>query len=539
MRQAIRPTVRQQVNAPQTVPAPISGLNAIQPLAAMDPSSASILDNWFCEPTHLRPRRGYVSHGQFGTSTIETLATWAGPASQKLFGIGGGTLAEFTSGSPGGSLLTGLSNARFQKINFANTGGNWLLICNGSDGPYKYDGSNWSVAAITADGFGGESFETVTEYKGRLWFSISGTTQAAFLEPDSIQGQATSFEVGQNFNFGGYLQAVGTWMIDSQAGPLDLLCFISSNGEVAIYNGTDPTQASGFSRVGVFKLGPPIGPRCFTRVGADLAVITIDGVVPLSQAIKLDEGAVQKIVLMNKIAPLINADARLYKSNFGWQLIGYPKGTMAILNVPMTEGQTSRQYVMNTNTGAATRWTNINAACWETMNDRIFFGGPDGKVFEYDIGSRDLNEPIVTDMRGAFNFFGSRGQVKQFNMIRPMMVTSGPVTIGASLDIDFSNNPPAVPATAAVSAGPKWNRVKWNQFQWGGGTKIQNNWQAAAGIGYCAAPRIRTSTASSSNVSLWDDTFVWDQSRWDQNDTDDITLELHSIDVGMATGGML
>src|SRR5262249_39569 len=147
-----------------------------------------------------------------------------------------------------------------------------------------------------------------------------------------------------------------------------------------IYQGTDPSDADLWSLVGVFDLGAPLGRRCFFKVAGDLALVNIDGVLPISRALGTDRGAAAAIAITNNINNAMNDVARQYKGNFGWQLQGYPRGAYVLLNVPISEGSIQYQFVMNTLTGAWCRFTGQNANCWEVWKDNLYYGTNDGVV---------------------------------------------------------------------------------------------------------------------------------------------------------------
>ena len=58
---------------------------------------------------------------------------------------------------------------------------------------------------------------------------------------------------------------------------------------MAVYQGTDPSDATKWSLVGVFKIARPIGKRCIVNVGPELIVITESGFVPLTKMYAEDE----------------------------------------------------------------------------------------------------------------------------------------------------------------------------------------------------------------------------------------------------------
>ena len=96
------------------------------------------------------------------------------------------------------------------------------------------------------------------------------------------------------FKKGGYLIAMGDWAIDSTSGIYNGFCFITSEGEVAMYDGTDP---SAWSLKGVYSISRPLGPRCTMKAGGDLMVATEDGIVPMSKVEALDQVALQNIAV--------------------------------------------------------------------------------------------------------------------------------------------------------------------------------------------------------------------------------------------------
>src|SRR3546814_3635141 len=74
----------------------------------------------------------------------------------------------------------------------------------------------------------------------------------------------------------------------SDSGLSEQNIFVSTEGEVAVYQGSDPGEAATWSKVGVYRIGKPLGARAHFRGGGDIAIATSVGLVPLSKAISLD-----------------------------------------------------------------------------------------------------------------------------------------------------------------------------------------------------------------------------------------------------------
>lgn len=518
-----------------SIPPPIEGWDAISPIAQMSPKRAVRLINWFPQPSWVEPRKGYKVHCNTQTDApVETVAAYHGLTVDKLFAASDGKIFDVTNGLASTSV-TGLSNSRFQYINFATTGGNFLYMVNGADIPQYFDGSSWSTATIT--GITSSDIVYVEAYKNRLWFVLNNSSDAAYLDVDAIQGAATTFPLGGLFTLGGYLMAIGTWSVDGGTGPQDYLVFLSSRGQAVIYQGEDPTDPNTFQLVGVFNMGAPLGRRCMTRVGADIALISIDGVVPLSRAMIFERAVVQKVSLTQNIQRVMNQSARAYKEHFGWQLISYPRGTRAILNVPIAENTTQEQYVMNTISGAWCRFTGMDANCWEIYLDDPYYGGNDGIVYQADTGSTDFNGILEADMMTAFNYFNSRGSQKRWTACRPLLTTDQTINPGIAFNVDFQDNAPISVQSTTQEINAVWDQSSWDEGLWGGAVRTQANWTSVAGLGYCASVRmvVNIDPPSPATSSFWG-MALWGSSLWGSEATRDIALQVNGFDLTMEQG---
>lgn len=495
-----RVTPVQETARGKSIPAPTAGWDAITPLAVMPATNAITLKNMFPQPGYIEIRKGHKRHNLVGAAAIESLLPYHGltSASDRLFAacttaISNVTTFTTASASSTASIsLSSLTNARWQHINFSTTGGNFLWICNGADTPRTYDGTTWATASVT--GITPTAIIQVAAFKERIWMTRKDQISPAYLPLDSIQGAATVFDLGGVFNKGGFLQAIGCWSLDAGTGPDDYIAFVTSRGEVAIYTGTDP--ASNFVLKGVYEMGAPIGRRCLTKVGADLAVISIDGVLPLSRALITDRAAATLESITKMIQPVMNSSARAYQSNFGWELISYPRGTRAIVNVPITENVEQQQYVMNTVTGAWCQFIDEDANCWVVFQDRLFYGGNSGLVKEADCQGFDDDGSIDFDLEAAFNYCDTQGRLKQFTQCRALLSSDGQIKPGLGLNVDFSREATVGPTTFEQSTGDLWDVALWDAGTWPTTNRIITDWTTVDGIGYCASIRVSGSVTA-------------------------------------------
>jgi hypothetical protein len=510
MRQALRQRKipRAQVSEPVSIPSPVGGWNAVSSLSEMKPNDAVVLDNWFPSTEDVRVRRGFVEHATgMGSSVVDSLMVYNGltSASSAMFAATGGVIYDVSASGAAVSSLTSLNSDRWQYENFTTSAGKFLWACNGVDDPVHYNGSVWANPALSITTFAESDIVNVNGHKNRLWFVFKDSTVAGYLATGAVAGTVTNFELGGVFTGGGYLVAMGTWTRDGGSGEDDLAVFVSSRGQAAVYSGTDPASANTWALVGVFNLGPPIGYRCLKKVAGDLALVNIDGVLPLSKALSTDRGAVAAIALTRKINSAMNEAARSYKSNFGWELTPYPKGTMAILNVPIQEGQTQYQFVTNTLTGAWCRFLGQNANCWAVFRDDLYFGGNDGIVYQADTGGIDNETPIDAVAQQSYNYFGSRGEFKNFKMLRPLLTTDTDTRPSVGISTDFKDNVVIGTPTAATGISALFDVAIFDTDVFAPDVRSVGDWTTVTGTGYCAAVhfRFRSAPTTGQLITRW------------------------------------
>lgn len=479
---------RNQVVKTTSIPAPVGGLNARDAMANMPETDAVTLENWFPTPTSLELRSGSDDHVTGFASQVESLMAYTNATTSKLFAAAGTAIYDATSsGAVGAAVQSGLSNARWQHVNITTPGGSYLYCVNGADAPKTYDGSSWSNPAVT--GVTTTLLTHIHLFKNRVWFVEKDSMRAWYLPLDSIAGAAVSINFGPLFKLGGYLMAMTSWSMENTGGVDDYAAFVTSQGEVALYRGIDPTYTSTWQLVGLFRVGRPIGRRCFTRVGADVAMITADGVVLLSQALPTERTQVNSS-LSGKIQPLINTDVQGYSGNFGWQILLHPIGGKLILNVPQIENSVQYQYVMNTDNGSWCKFTGWNGACWELFNDNIYYGGATA-VVKADYGTDDNGAAITATAKPAFSYFGSRGQTKRFTMVRPIFLCDGTISPAIALCTDFNDvNPTSTPSYTAVT-GAAWDDATWDVDSWAGSGSILKSWQTVTGVGFAGSMKMQ------------------------------------------------
>ena len=129
--------------------APIGGWNARDSIAEMSPLDAVTLTNMFPTPSDVQLRYGYSQYSTGITGQVYSLMNYSAPTTEQLFAVANGVIYDSTNSGAATSVFTGLTNSKFQHINISNTGGHFLVACNGADPTMIYDGSAWFKVATT------------------------------------------------------------------------------------------------------------------------------------------------------------------------------------------------------------------------------------------------------------------------------------------------------------------------------------------------------------------------------------------------------
>jgi hypothetical protein len=504
MRQAAEVRVRPgSAKATSTsLAAPIGGLNARDSIANMAATDAVLMENWFPKTTSVDVRAGYMAWNTF-TGLAHTIMVYSGVTSTKVFvcvkngstysiydGTSAGALSSAVVGG-GGATVEALTGAIFDYQSFGTTGGQYFVALNGLDTPVQYDGTTWIVSAMT--GLTTANLFTAAVFKRRLWFAEKNSLNIWYLPVDSITGALTKLNIGPLFKLGGYINSIIT-VTDATEGNLeDYIGFLSSEGEISAFRGTDPGAAATWIQSAHFRVGRPVikGNRTWCRVGSDAFILCADGVYPIRKAIQADSSS-GWLAVSDKIRNLINGDIKQYSGSTGWQLMAHLSGAKLIVNVPSVLDTSSYQYVMNMQTGAWTKFINWNAFNFEVAGDTLYMG-VNGKMVKADTTSADGTDPINFDCRQAYGYFNRRGQLKHMKLMRPIIGLDQGINLSIGVDTDYVSNFPAV--SRAVSGGSgldAWGGI-WD-VTWSGAVTVSKKWYGVTGSGHAIAPHIQGST---------------------------------------------
>jgi hypothetical protein len=500
-----------------SLPAPVGGWNARDSLANMPIEDAVTLQNWFPGVSNCVLRGGYTQYSTGLSGQVESLFNYSGGNTQKLWAVtSSGRLYDVSSaGAVGAPAVTGLTNGRWQSQNVTTSGGSYLYAVNGADSALIYDGSSWQAvtgvsAPVAITGVTTSTLSNVTLFKTRVWFIQKNTLKAWYLPSGAVGGAAQVLDMSSFARLGGYLVGMMTWTVDGGYGMDDNLAFITSNGEIIVWRGTDPSSAATWAMAGIWALGEPVGSRCMLKYGGDVLTLTQNGLFPLSQALQSTQVDFSQ-ALSDKIQGAFSTATATYGSTFGWQIFYCPKQNAIWVNVPFAVGS-QQQFVMNTITKAWCNFSGWAANCWCLFGEEPFFGGNGFVGQAWDSTYADNGTDIATNGLQAFNYFKARGVEKIFTRARPTLFTNGQPSVLVGINVNFDVSDTTSALTYTPSSAGLWDSGLWDVAVWGSGLVATANWQGVTGTGYCGAVNLKS--ASQGIQIEWSSTDVVYQQGW-------------------------
>lgn len=472
------------------LPAPSGGWDTETPLAELPQTHARIFDNWMPGGVQIRLRKGYSDHVTGGTEPVATLMAYNAGASSALFAAAGDSIYNVTTaGSLGSAVVGSLTSARFSYTNFTTSGGSFLWICNGADDPRHWDGSAWATPSLTITTYTDNNISYVLAFKERLFFIFKNTLVMGYLGIQEIAGTISNYPLGAVFNRGGRLVALGAISRDGGDGVDDFFVALTSEGEVAVFQGSNPADADAWALVGVYYVGEPVGDRPFIDIGDDLAVITRNGVMSVSLIMSRgSEQATTAPQLTARVARVFRQYAQDGASYDGWEGLFVPAEDLMLVNAPRDTGvddvaDSAHQFIRYRVTGGWGRFTGWDFSTYALLGGTLYAGGYDGVVYKCFDGYDDDGAAVVGAVWTSWTSLGIPS-LKTLMEVRALLTVATQASMRIVARTDFKASPllGAWPAEV-VSNALIWDQTQWDVAIWGGENASTRNWRAISGEG--------------------------------------------------------
>lgn len=328
----------------------------------------------------------------------------------------------------------------------------------------------------------------LASHNSRIWAVEKNTLNAWYLGVESIGGAASKFPLGGIFKRGGSLLFIAEWSLDEGNGLTASLAFFTTEGEVAVYSGTDPDDAATWALKGVYRMGVPLGKDAWIKAGGDLVVATDIGMIPLSQAVSRDFAALTASAISNPIEEEW-ARAVAARTSRPWVCESWPTKQMLLVAMPPSDIDPAGMFVANLLTGAWTFYTAWDATTLQLFGSRMFFGTDVGTAVEADVTGSDQGAPYVGVCVPVFDDMKTPASLKTQSMARVVYRAPSQANPKLSGQYDFDIVLPTSPDAASVAGTSVWGSGIWGSAVWSqaGERHTYQDWQSINGSGYACS----------------------------------------------------
>ena len=525
----MRRTSATQFHTVHSFPAPTLGVDSRQSLAASNPQTAITIENMFARSFGLELRAGYsrwsgIAPGANGVTLMPYQAANSTVDSRLFMAANDGNVYDVTDNIPGNaaSVLTvaGQTNpGEVYWVNFVLAGGNYLIAVFPGAGLWTYESvAGWTqivegTTPGTIEGIDPAKFGYVLNWENRLWFIETDTGVAWFLPVKQFAGKAEFFDFGPMFTHGGYLAVGASWTVDGGGdggGMADSLVMISSEGDVLIYGGEDPTDPTKFHINGRWFVGRlPVGRRCITRNGTDMAVLCERGVLLMTEILRnIDEQPQNQAC--KRINQLLQPDVRSSIEKKFWEIKLLTDVNCLVVNSPVRHFNTDYVWTIDLTAYGASKMTNMPFTSMEMFHGKSFAADDKGNVWKLWSGNSDgavgtvRGLDIQATVQAAFVPLGDPFCWKRFLMVRAGFRSTTAPAVQLAVNSEWTFAPPSLSPVFTQGSGDLWDVGVWTVAQWSGSTQTYKAWVGAQGMGHYAAIAMRVRGDPGTVFTDWD-----------------------------------
>ncbi len=411
--------------------------------------------------------------------------------------IPGRTLTGGTSGATSTILsVNPITNTTGTLYIGAITGGpyqdNETLTGSSTGGSATANGASTSASSVVVTGIDTDDLSFVWIHKTRVWFVEKNTLNSWYLPTNAFGGAATKFPLTGVFKLGGALLFGGTWSVDSGSGLDDVQVFVTTEGEVAVYQGTDPSSAATWALTGVYRIGKPLNKNAWFQAGTDFFIVTQEGIVSVSEVMAKDRAGVMASALTVKIEELWRQQVALDASH-PFPVVYWAKEALIFVGLPSQTGQ-NVAFVADVRSGSWARILGWDVRAARVFSDNLYIAGASGAIYQADEGGTDAGTTIVGVWTPKGQDFGLPTDKAALHA-RAIWRADVQAKVRLSAVMNYASGasvtlPPVMDESEIGTwgtVGQKWGSRKWGSLR----TFVAGSaWQAVSGLGFAISPRL-------------------------------------------------
>jgi hypothetical protein len=511
--------IRRPMQQQARLPMPLGGLNYVDSTLSMPPTDAYLLDNIVVRPFGCEVRKGWrywLPMANAFPAEVRTIMTFGArdPVDTKMFcSTSEGTSPVYDITLPNAAPALSMTPSTQPTIlgewyytNFASPAKNYLCMVAAGAGYYTYSLADGWVEHVDGAGVGeiefpvGDSTSTkdfcfIWVWKSRIWFLKKKSSVAYYLPINSIAGKVQPFDFGSQLDHGGDLAFGVNWTYDSGKGIDDSLVIVSREGDVLVYQGTDPASIDTFSMQGVWYCGRvPYGRRGFCTHGGDLLILNEYGVTALSDLVS---GRLHTSSISGTLAFKMNPRlARIISGNSNnpyWFLIPYPSEEFLLVGTPFFNETTGirQSFIMNSIMNAWSSVSELDMLCAEVYNGDLIVGTRTGQVIRAFTGfadgvssdGTDTGSEVTGRIQTSFNDLGSATMNKRLLRTKVYGFAEAEPSIYCTFKSEYVlNELLSTPAPVQITI-PAWDTALWDTDIWQTANGSFHRWIGVSAFG--------------------------------------------------------
>ena len=534
---------------PYTVPASVGGMNTLDSLMSMPPQDCIYAYNLMPAERGMKLRKGYREWANnLGSEEIRTILPYQSQngdgTKNRLFAVtkdgifnitirqahptgipnqtaeiafgtqtdpaGYGVKCEFTNDASDHFMFyADAVNGIHQYTESTNA---WTAVVGGTGaGQWQYDNAGTPTAFLVAD------VAFVMVFKQRIWVVLEDSDDAWYLPVASIAGVLTKFTFGAKLPHGGDLMGLWNWTVDGGAGVDDMLIAVSRGGDVAVYQGGDPSL-SDFGAIGEWFIGTiPNSRRIVAAYGAEMYILSTYGVTSLMDLLQGTPSSNVRSSISAKINEDLRIDILADVASSEWSINIHPADGFLQIVAPKQTNRNYVQYNQNLNTKAWGLWELVPTISADTWDGGYYMGTTGGQALQYtgvsDGGLIDGTAGVDVEYRilTSFQAPGDHSSFKRVGFIRTIAISSPIASFSAVAVYDYDESAALAQSTVqSVDNGALWDTSGvWDTSLWGSTVnKAYDFSKGSLGMGRTFAIGMRGHSNARIEVVGWDVTMT-------------------------------
>lgn len=318
------------------------------------------------------------------------------------------------------------------------------IMADGNGKPLLYNGDTLTESDfVTVTTTTAEMLDGVLVHQDRpyLW-RYGGTLEFYYGDVGAVTGPITLFPLSRLGNITGQIAGIVSLTQDASENVNDSLCVLTTTGQIVIYEGTNPGDATDWRLAGRVQAAPPISKFGYVNVGGDVWMITDSGLVSVLQSWR--QGV---MALVGNLARPISEEIKALVATGGeWQLHQSARGEFIIINHYLNGA--SRQFIYDVQ-GQGWHTANYPARRWHNLGGQTEFTTATGRLGR--LGA--AGDPLVSTWWSSWFPVRSGSQIA---WLKPNIIATGPMEVQIAVLSDNNTSAADVAeATQTVTLYPE------------------------------------------------------------------------------------